>query len=163
KVEVLDAAGRLVSRWAGPAADVWSNWANGSAVTVKHTASGLYARFGFEMDGVQTDLGGRPLASTTVALQPGSRTTRTDSAGSFRCGGLSGSGFPIAPALPGWQFFPPAAMVTLPPGTQEVSVSFLAQRPASLSGQVVAAGTVQQARFESLHPYPDHASKLQEI
>jgi subtilisin family serine protease len=163
RLEVLDAGGRAVNRWGGSFSDLWSNWVSGSSLTLKHTAGGFYARYGFEMDAVQTDLGGRPLSDAVVALQPGTRSTRTDSAGSFRFSGLSGSGFTVAPALKGWEFFPPAAAVSLPPGGADAAVSFLAQGPPTLSGQVTAAGATQAARFESLHPYANGTTRLQEI
>jgi hypothetical protein len=89
--------------------------------------------------------------------------TRTDGAGSFRFSGLSGGSFNVAPALSGWQIFPPMAAVTLLSGTSEGTVTFLAQAPPSLSGQITAVGTTQVARFESLHPYANGSSHLQRI
>jgi subtilisin family serine protease len=163
RVEVLDASGRLINRWGGAFTDVWSGWAAGSSVTVRHTSSGVYARFGFDVDGVQTDVGGRPAAEVPVSLQPGTRATRTNSGGAFRFSGLSGSGFSVAPSLQGWEFFPPVATVIVPIGAAEGSVTFLAQGPPSVTGRVVAAGSTQPARYESLHPYAHRTLRTQEI
>lgn len=163
KLEVFDAAGRLASRWTGVFTDVWSRWAEGSSLTIRYTASGYYARYGFDSDLVQSDLGGRPLGSAAISLQPGGRATQTDGGGSFRFSALSGASFSVAPALNGWEFFPAAAVVTVPAGGSEGVVNFLAQGPPSVSGRILAAGTVQAARFESLHPYANGTSRVQEI
>jgi subtilisin family serine protease len=163
RVEVLDSAGPPVNRWSGAFTDVWSVWAPGSSVTVRHTSSGLHARFGFELDSVQSDLGGRPVAEVPVSLQPGTRVSRTNSSGAFRFSGLSGNGFTVAPAQPGWEFFPPSATVTVPTGSLEGSVTFLAQGPPALTGRVVAVGSTQPVRYESVHPYAHQTSRSQEI
>jgi hypothetical protein len=96
--------------------------------------SGTYARYGFEVDSVQTELGGKPVQDAPIALQPGGLVTRTDSAGSFRFSGLSGGSFNVAPALAGWQLFPPMTAVTLPSGASQGSVTFLAQAPPATGG-----------------------------
>jgi hypothetical protein len=134
RAQVIDAAGHAIDQWSGAFMDTWSAWAPGSSLTIRYTASGTYARYGFEVDSVQTDLGGKPVTDAPIALQPGGLVTRTDSAGSFRFSGLSGSSFNVAPALTGWQLFPPMTAVTLPFGVSQGTVTFLAQGPPSSGG-----------------------------
>src|SRR5439155_10577207 len=136
RVEVVDGNGKVVSRWGGPFTDVWSGWASGNTVTVRYTSTGAYARYGFVVDVMQTDVNGRPLPNVAINLQPGSRSTQTDATGSFRFAGLGNNAFRVAASLQGWQFYPPVANVLVPSGTPEGTVTFLAMGPPSLSGQV---------------------------
>jgi subtilisin family serine protease len=129
RLAVLDSSGHSMNQWSGPFTDIWSAWVPGNTLRIRYTGSGSHGRYGFESDSVQTDLGGKPVPDAPVALQPGGRATRTDSGGSFRFSGLSGGSFDVAPALAGWQFFPPVAAVTLPAGASDGTVIFLAQPP----------------------------------
>jgi subtilisin family serine protease len=129
-VTVINADRRAINHWSGAFSDTWSTWTPGSSVTIQHTASGFSPHYGFDVDAVQTDLGGKPLPDAAVALQPGGLATRTDSSGGFTFGGLSGAHFDIAPLLSGWTFFPPVASVNLPFGRSQGSITFLAQGPA---------------------------------
>jgi subtilisin family serine protease len=162
-VTLSNSDGTVTQDISGGFSDLWSDWFDGNAVTIRLTSDDAYTDWGFYVDGYETDVvteGG--VEGVTVTAQPYSITAISQSSGQYTLSNLEPVSYDLSLAKQHWSFSPASASVSVPPGPGGVpgitlpGIDFLGFPPAAVSGRTMTGDIHNLAcSSASQHPYLD--------